>query len=131
MRCNEPAHCATYVQQARNPDTSAAACTLSNPQGIAMKSTRILAIGLTSFVLALGTTGARADNTADDASFSGMWRMDYIDVNKDGMMSKDEFLALMGKVWDMKTKEMKVKGDKMNAEEMKALGRWLSRGERN
>jgi hypothetical protein len=96
-----------------------------------MKSTRILAIGLTSFVLALGTTGARADNTADDASFSGMWRMDYIDVNKDGMMSKDEFLALMGKVWDMKTKEMKVKGDKMNAEEMKALGRWLSRGERN
>lgn len=96
-----------------------------------MKSTRILALGLTSIALALGSTVARADNTADDMSFSGMWRMDYVDANKDGTMSKAEFLTLMGKVWDMKAKEMKIKGDKMSAEDMKALARWLSRGEKN
>jgi hypothetical protein len=95
-----------------------------------MKSTRLLAIGLSTIALTLGGSIARADNVADDASFTGMWRMDYIDANKDGMMSKTEFLTLMGKVWDMKAKEMKVQGDKMNAEEMKALGRWLSRGEK-
>ncbi len=51
--------------------------------------------------------------TADDMSFSGMFKSDRIDGNKDGMVSKAEFLAQMGKVWDMKMKEMHIKGDKM------------------
>jgi hypothetical protein len=67
----------------------------------------------------------------DDASFSGMWKMDYIDSNKDGMVSKTEFLAMMGKAWDMKAKEMKVKGDKMTMDELMHIQRGLSRGEKN
>jgi hypothetical protein len=77
-------------------------------------------IAIVSTAIALGTFGASASaQTPDDASFSGMWKMDYIDKNKDGMVSKAEFMEMMGKVWDMKAKEMKIKADKMTAEEFK------------
>jgi hypothetical protein len=96
-----------------------------------MNLTRTFAIGFTSIALTLGSTATWANDVADNASFSGMWRMDYVDTDKDGMLSKAEFLAMMGKVWDMKSKEMKLKGDKMSGEDMKTFFRWLSRGEKN
>jgi hypothetical protein len=37
----------------------------------------------------------------------------------------------MGKVWDMKAKEMKVKGGKMKEADYMALAGFLSRGEKN
>ena len=64
----------------------------------------------------------------DDNSFSGMFKMAMMDTDKDGMVSKAEFLAMMSKVWDMKAKEMAVKGDKMSGDEMKKMVVWLSRG---
>jgi Ca2+-binding EF-hand superfamily protein len=84
-----------------------------------MQARQLIAIAMAT--LALGTFGsaARADNTMDDSSFSGMWKMDYIDKNKDGMVSKAEFMEMMTKAWEMKAKAMKVKGDKMTAEEFK------------
>lgn len=89
--------------------------------------TRTLAVAAASFALLAGTGSARAE-TMDDNSFSGMFKAAAMDSNKDGMVSKAEFLAMMGKVWDMKAKEMAVKGDKMSGDELQKMVTWLSRG---
>ncbi len=82
-------------------------------------------------VAAFGSLGsARAEN-ADDMSFAGLFKADRIDKNKDGMVSKAEFLAMMAKAYDMKAKEMKAKRAGMDGEQMKAFTTWLSRGEKN
>lgn len=75
-------------------------------------NTRRLAIATATLALALAGTAARAESN-DDMSFSGMFKVDRIDRNKDNMVSRAEFLEQMGKVWDMKAKEMKVKDMKM------------------
>jgi Ca2+-binding EF-hand superfamily protein len=86
-------------------------------------------IAIAAAVLAIGTFGNTAHaQTPNDASFSGMWKMDYIDKDKDGMVSKAEFLAMMTKAWEMKAKDMKVKQDKMTAEEFKKFRESFSPG---
>lgn len=77
-----------------------------------MNATPRLALVAAALALSLGSTAARAE-TNDDMSFSGMFKVDRIDRNKDKMVSRAEFLEQMGKVWDMKAKEMKVKDMKM------------------
>lgn len=72
-------------------------------------------------------TPAFAETDAD-ASFSGMIAMQRIDKNKDGMVSKKEFLDAMGKVWDMKAKEMKAKDDKFDAAQMQQILMYLRAG---
>jgi hypothetical protein len=42
-----------------------------------------------------------------------MFTMEQLDKNKDGMVSKQEFMAMMDKAWDMKAKEMKAKDGMM------------------
>jgi hypothetical protein len=77
-----------------------------------MHTTPRLAIAAAIIALGLAGTAARAESN-DDMSFSGMFKVDRIDRNKDKMVSRAEFLEQMGKVWDMKAKEMKVKDMKM------------------
>lgn len=83
--------------------------------------------------LALSTVGtmARAASNPEDMSFDGMMKMAMMDKNKDGMVSKAEYLEMMAKIWDMKAKEMKVKGDMMTPSDFAALVGFLSRGEKN
>ena len=86
-------------------------------------------IALLSATIALGALGTAAHaETQDDMSFSGMFKMDRIDKNKDGMVSKTEFLEAMSKVWDMKVEEMKVEGDRMNGEDYKQVLMYLKAG---
>ena len=97
-----------------------------------MQAQRLIAIVAASLALGAFAGTARADKlNNDDSSFSGMFVLDRIDGNKDGMVSKAEFMAMMGKAWDMKAKEMKVKADMMSADDYKQMVRWLSRGEKN
>jgi Ca2+-binding EF-hand superfamily protein len=92
-----------------------------------MSTTKLIAT--LSTALALGTFGAVAQaETNDDMSFSGMFKMERLDKNKDGMVSKEEFLEMMGKVYDMKAKEMKVKGGKMNDADFKQVLMYLKAG---
>ena len=85
-----------------------------------MKAKHLIAIVTTAIAFGAFGTVARADGTnQNDSSFSGMWKMDYIDKNKDGMVSKTEFMEMMTKAWEMKAKEMKIKNDMMSAEEFK------------
>jgi Ca2+-binding EF-hand superfamily protein len=95
-----------------------------------MFSKKLFPLITLSFALVVGSTAVRAE-TNDDASFSGMFKMEMMDKNKDGMLSKAEFLAMMGKAWDMKAKEMKVKGGMMSDVDFKAFMGFLSRGEKN
>ena len=66
-----------------------------------------LALALLAATLAFGTT-AHAQ-TSEDNSFAGMTAMERMDKNKDKLVSKAEFLEMMGKLWDMKAKDMKLK----------------------
>jgi hypothetical protein len=91
-----------------------------------MKTHTLLAALATTLALAFGGT-ARAE-TMDDNSFSGMYKMERMDKNKDGMVSKAEFIEMMGKVWDMKAKEMKLKADKASAKEMEQILMYLRAG---
>jgi hypothetical protein len=92
-----------------------------------MQSKRFIAV--LSTALALGAFGhaARAESN-DDMSFSGMFKLDRIDKNKDKMVSRAEFLEMMGKVYDMKAKEMKVKGDKVSAEDFQQILMYFKAG---
>jgi hypothetical protein len=56
-----------------------------------------------------------------------LFQMEQMDKNKDGMVSKKEFMDMMSKAWDMKAKEMKVKGSNMTAEQIKELEKVLGR----
>jgi hypothetical protein len=95
-----------------------------------MNSSRLIAILATSLALTAFGTAARADTLAE-FSFPTMFTADQCDTNKDGMVSKAEFMAMMDKVWAMKTKEVKAKNDKMAASDFTALMGWFSRGEKN
>jgi Ca2+-binding EF-hand superfamily protein len=92
-----------------------------------MQSKRLIAVLSTAIALGTLVTAVRAE-TADDNSFSGMFKMERLDKNKDGMVSRAEFLEMMGKVYDMKAKQMKVKGDKMSASDFKEVLMYLKAG---
>ena len=54
-----------------------------------------------------------AAHTAGEMKASEMMKAPMMDTNKDGMVSRAEFLEMAGKVFDMKAKEMKVTGGMM------------------
>jgi len=87
------------------------------------------ALTILSAAVALGALSgnARAENN-DDMSFSGMFKVDRIDKNKDRMVSKAEFMEMMGKVWDMKAKEMKVANDKFSMEQYQQILMYMKAG---
>ncbi len=86
---------------------------------------------LIAFTLLAGAGTLTRAETSDDMSFSGMFTSDRIGARKDTMMKKADFLAMAGKAWDMKAKEMKLQGDAMNATQYADFTRFLSRGEKN
>jgi hypothetical protein len=92
-----------------------------------MKTRQILAIVSTALALGAFGSAARAE-TNDDMSFSGMFKADRIDKNKDKMVSKAEFLEMMGKMWDMKSKEMKAKDDKFTMEQYQQIMLYMKAG---
>ncbi len=68
---------------------------------------------------AVGLSGpARAaEGTQDD--FMLLFKMTMMDKNKDGMVSKKEFMAMMDKAYDMKAKAMSAKNGMMTEAQMK------------
>ena len=70
----------------------------------------------------LGATGARAAGEAGDYyPFMEIMSMKMMDKNSDGMVSRKEFMDMMGKAWDMNAKKMGVKADKMTTDQFKDL----------
>lgn len=60
--------------------------------------------------------------------FSEIMSMKMMDKNKDGMVSKKEFMDMMSLAWDMNAKKMNVKGDKMTEAEFTQLLQYLKAG---
>ena len=73
--------------------------------------TKTLSRGLI-VVAAFSAMNAMAD-TLPAAKIAEMMTVKMVDTNKDGMVSKAEFLAMAGKAFDMKATEMKAKGNKL------------------
>jgi hypothetical protein len=83
---------------------------------------------LIATTLALSASLPALAETEADMSFDGMVAMKRMDKNKDGMVSKQEYLETMAKVWDMKAKKMNVKGDRMSLEDFKEILMYLKAG---
>ena len=81
---------------------------------------RPLAVAL---ALAAGSGAALAEGDI----YSRLMEMQAMDRNHDGMVSKDEFLAMIAKAWDMHAQEMKVRNGKLNPEQLKELEKVLGR----
>jgi hypothetical protein len=82
---------------------------------------KTLGRGLILVTALVGTSSFAASHAAGEMKASDMMKMPMMDSNKDGMVSKDEFLAAMGKIFDMKAKEMGAKGGKIDAGQLEKL----------
>ena len=84
------------------------------------------ALIVASAFLALNTMA----NTLPAAALKEMMTPKMMDTNKDGMVSRAEFVEMMGKIYDMKAAEMKVK-DKLDAGTISALLREMAQAAGN
>jgi hypothetical protein len=77
-----------------------------------------------TLALALATCGGAAFAGGD--IYSRLVEMRQMDRDRDGMVSKEEFLAMAARAWDMRAAETKVKGP-MSAEQLHELMKILGR----
>lgn len=92
-----------------------------------MKLAQRLALVAVAATALTATTALRAE-TMDDMRFGDIATMKMMDKNKDGMVSKAEFLDMMGKVYDMKAMKMKSKGGVMSSVEFDEFAKYLRAG---
>jgi hypothetical protein len=98
-------------------------------QGSIMKTTLVRALAIAAAVVT--TAFATLPSQAQDVRREDMvtyFQMDHIDKDKDGMVSKKEFMDMMGKAWDemaAKTPEMKGK-DRMTLEQYRAFAKMFN-----
>lgn len=83
---------------------------------------------LAASVLGAGSAFAQAPANAEYFPFSEIMSMKMMDKNKDGMVSKKEFMDMMAMAWDMNAKKMAVKGEKMSADQFKEILMYLKAG---
>ncbi len=83
---------------------------------------RIPAAAVTTALLAalLAASPARAETEAD-MSFDGMVKMQRMDKNKDGRVSKQEFMDRMSAVWDARAKKAAMKDGTMSADDFEKM----------
>lgn len=84
-----------------------------------------------AFVITAAASGLNApafaqEGTQDD--FMLLFKMKMMDANKDGMVSKKEFMAMMEKAYDMKAKAMGAKGGMFTEVQMREFLKSLYSG---
>ncbi len=82
---------------------------------------KTLGRGLIVIAALVSTNSFAAAHAAGEMKAGDMMKMPMMDTNKDGMVSKEEFLAAMGKIFDMKAKEMGAKDGKIDAGQLEKL----------
>jgi hypothetical protein len=85
-------------------------------------------LALAATVLASGTAFAAGPTSAEYYPFAEIMSMKMMDKNKDGMVSKKEFMDMMGMAWDMNAKKMGVKGEMMTDAQFKEILMYLKAG---
>jgi hypothetical protein len=86
------------------------------------------ALAFAAAFLAAGTAFAASPTNAEFFPFQEIMSMNMIDKNKDGMVSKKEFMDMMGMAWDMNARKMGAKGDKMTPDQFKEIMMYLKAG---
>lgn len=76
----------------------------------------IAAIVAASALGGVGLPAMAQEGTQDD--FMILFKMDKLDANKDGMVSKQEFMAMMDKAFDMHVKSAGAKGAQLTEPQM-------------
>ena len=79
-------------------------------------------------VLASGAAFAQTQTNGEVYPFSEIMSMKMIDKNKDGMVSKKEFMDMMSMAWDMNAKKMGVKNEMMTGDQFKDVLMYLKAG---
>jgi hypothetical protein len=82
---------------------------------------------LAASLLVTGSAFAAGPTNAEYYPFQEVMSMKMIDKNKDGMVSKKEFLDMMAKSWDMNAAKMGAKNT-MTSEQFKELLMYLKAG---
>ena len=77
-------------------------------------------------VAGFGVPAHAQEGTQDD--FMLLFKMTMMDKNKDGMVSKKEFIAMMDKAYDMKAKAMGAKGGMITEAQMREFLKSLYTG---
>jgi Ca2+-binding EF-hand superfamily protein len=83
---------------------------------------------LTLLLAAAGTAYAQAPTGQEYYPFMEIMAMKMMDKNKDGMVSKTEFMDMMNMAWEMNAKKMGVKADKMSKEQFEQMLHYLQAG---
>jgi hypothetical protein len=85
-------------------------------------------LAIATAVLASGSAFAAGPTNAEYYPFQEIMSMKMIDKNKDGMVSKKEFMDMMTMAWEMNAKKMGVKGDMMTDAQFKEILMYLKAG---
>jgi hypothetical protein len=86
------------------------------------------AITLAATLLAAGTAFAAGPTSAEYYPFQEIMSMKMMDKNKDGMVSKKEYMDMMNKAWDMNARKMGAKGNVMTPDQFKEILMYLKAG---
>jgi hypothetical protein len=82
----------------------------------------------TALVAALAAAASPAFAADEDIyGYKILFAPKNMDKNKDGMISKEEFLAMFEQAYDMKIKAMGVRDGKLNKEQLRELEKTLGR----
>lgn len=83
--------------------------------------TKKLAAGLVAAAALMSLNGAARAGEGDYQDPFMLFKMSVLDKNKDGMVSKKEFMAMVEKAYDMKVRQMGAKGGLMTEDQTQAL----------
>ncbi|MES3002743.1 MAG: EF-hand domain-containing protein [Pseudomonadota bacterium] len=86
------------------------------------------ALALAASLIACGSAFAAGPTNAEYYPFAEIMSMKMIDKNKDGMVSKKEFMDMMTMAWEMNAKKMGTKGEMMSDAQFKEFLMYLKAG---
>jgi hypothetical protein len=94
-----------------------------------MKTHRIAAaLTMAATLLATGSAFAAGPTSAEYFPFQEIMSMKMIDKNKDGMVSKKEYMDMMDKAWEMNAKKMGASGDAITPDQLKEIMMYMKAG---
>jgi hypothetical protein len=85
-------------------------------------------IAIAAGVLASGSAFAAGPTSAEYYPFAEIMSMKMMDKNKDGMVSRKEFMGMMAMAWDMNARKMGVRGEMMSDAQFKEILMYLKAG---
>lgn len=79
---------------------------------------KTLTLCLTTLLLATASASASA-NTLPAARYAEMMKLEMMDTDKDGFVSREEFLAAAAKMYDMAATHMKAKDSRFTSVQLR------------